>query len=133
MPAISNLAITKNDNTTAVTFTAQQPSSGDSTAAIWQNTAVGSAPSHRPELRLVGRSSKDLAKRNLRSTFVYPQIATNTTTGLTSVVNRGFAATDWSFARDMSTADLNEFVSQYAKLIASPAFIAAIQSGFAPS
>lgn len=115
MSSIANITIKKNDGTTDVTYTGVQPSSGDGTPAVWKSQTVGSAPAHQPEFRLTSRESKKGASRALRSTFMYPQIATNSTTGITSVVEKAMASTDWDMPKSMSQADINEFASQYAK------------------
>lgn len=133
MPSIANIVVKKNDGVTDVTFTYQQPSSGDGSFAVWQNTAIGTSPSHRPELRLVAREAAKGSSRALRSTFVYPQIATNSTTTVTSVVNRALASTDWTIPKDMSAADINEFAAQYANLMAAALMKSCVQQGYAAS
>lgn len=133
MPAMADITVKKNDGTTDIVYSAQAPSSGDGTPAIWKATSVGSAGSHRPELRLASREGGNGAKRNLRSTFQYPQIATNSTTNVTSVVNRAMASTDWQIPKDMSATDVDEFVSQYANLLKSTLIIACAKAGYSAS
>lgn len=130
MPAISNITVKKNDGTTDIVYTGVQPSSGDGTAAIWKAQSVGTAPAHQPELRLASRDASKGAKRALRSTYVYPQISTNTTTGLTSVVDRASADTNWNFPKGMTQTDINEFVSQYANLLVSTLVKDCAKSGY---
>ena len=91
---------------------------------------VGSAPAHAPELRLLAKDAGSGVKRALRSTFKYPQIATNTTTGITSVVDTAAADTNWNFPKSMSQADINEFVSQYANLLVSTLVKDCVKSGY---
>lgn len=133
MPAISNITVKKSDGTTNVTYTALQPSSGDATAAIWKSQSVGTAPSHQPELRLTAREASKGVRRALRSTYMYPQIATNTTTGLTAVVDRANASTDWTFPKGMAQADINEFVTQYANLLVSTLVVDCVKAGYSAS
>lgn len=130
MTAIANITVKKNDGTTDVIYTAKQPSSGDGTAAIWRADSVGTAQSHRPEFRLTGKQGKTSDWRSMRSTYQYPQIATNSTTTLTSVVEKASAATSWDFPKSMSQADINEFVSQYANLIVSTLIKDCVKDGF---
>lgn len=130
MPGIANITIKKNDGVTDIVYTGTTPSSGDSTPAVWRSQSVGNAPAHQPEFRLSSREAAKGAKRALRSTMVYPQIATNTTTSLTSVVDRASAATDWTFPKEMSQADINEFVSQYANLLVSTLVKDCVKSGY---
>lgn len=133
MPSMANITVKKNDGTTDIVYNGQSPSSGDNTPAIWKATTVGSAPAHQPEFRLAARDAAKGAKRALRSTFQYPQIATNSTTGLTSVVDRASADTNWNFPKGMSQTDINEFVSQYANLLVSALVKDCAKTGYSAS
>lgn len=130
MPSLANITVKKNDGTTDITYTGISPSSGDKTAAVWKSQTVGNAPNHQPELRLVSREANSGTRRALRSTYVYPQIATNTTTSITSVVDKASAATDWVFPKGMNQADINEFVSQYANLLVSTLVKDCVKQGY---
>lgn len=129
MPA--NITVKKNDGTTDIIYTAKGGANGN-LPAIWQAPG-GNAQQHQPEFRLSSRDTVRGADRNLRSTYRYPQVATNTTTGVTSVVNTARARTDWDFPKSMSQADINEFVSQYANLLVSTLMKDSCKSGFAPA
>lgn len=133
MPSMADITVKKNDGVTDIVYVQQAPSSGDSTPAVWKATAVGTAASHQPELRLVSREANNGSKRALRSTFSYPQIATNSTTSLTSVVNRAMAATDWTLPKEMTASDIDEFVSQYANLLASALLKSCVKAGYSAS
>lgn len=114
----ANITVKKNDGITDIVYTFINPSSGDNVAAIWRSMTVGSAVAHQPELRLAaGNTGKNA--RKVRGTFMYPQIATNTTTGVVSVINRAFGSFEVVEPRDMAATDINEFASQLANLIAS--------------
>lgn len=133
MPSLANITVKKNDGTTDIIYVGQSPSSGDGVPAVWKATAVGTAPAHQPELRLASREGSKGQKRNLRSTYQYPQIATNSTTGLTSVIDRASADTNWTFSKGMSQADINEFVTQYANLLVSALVKECVKTGFSAS
>lgn len=133
MPSMANITVKKNDGTTDIVYTGVSPSSGDATAAIWKSQTVGSAPAHQPEFRLTGRDASSGLKRALRSTYVYPQIATDTTTSLTSVVDRAQADTNWNFPKGMSQADINEFVSQYANMLVATLIKDCVKQGYSAS
>lgn len=133
MPAIADITVKKNDGTTDIVYAAQAPSSGDGTSAVWKSTTVGVAQAHQPELRLLSKEASSGANRALRSTYQYPQIATDSTTSLTSVVNKASASTDWNFPKGMSQADINEFVSQYANLLKSTLIVSCIKAGYSAS
>lgn len=133
MPAIANITVKKNDAVTDIVYAYKSPSAGDTVAAIWRSDTVGSAPAHQPEFRLTAREVAKGASRGLRSTYVYPQIATNTTTSTTSVVNKAMASTDWTIPKGMSAADINEFASQYANLLASTLAKQCVKDGYSAS
>jgi len=130
MPTLANITIKKNDGTTDITYSGVVPSSGDSTAAVWKSTTVGSAAAHQPQARLVARDSGDKKKRALRLTFLYPSLQTDSTTGRTTVVNKGFATLDVTFDKDMPTTDVNEFGAQLTNFIDSSLIIECIKSGY---
>ncbi len=133
MPSIASITIKKNDGVTDIVYAASSPASGDNTPAVWKATTVGTAPAHQPEFRLVAREAKKGVSRALRSTFQYPQIATNTTTNITAVVDRASASTDWSFPKTMSQADINEYVTQYANLLVSTLVKDCVKAGYSAS
>lgn len=130
MPQAADITIKKNDGTTDVVYKSKSPSSGDGTPAVWKNETVGTAPAHYPEFRLSAREASKGAKRAMRATFQWPQIATNTTTGLTSVVDRSMADVNWTQSKNMNVTDINEFVSQFANLLKAALIIQCVQSGY---
>lgn len=130
MPDMANITVKKNDGTTDIVYVKQTPASGDNTPAVWRSTSVGSAPAHAPEFRLLAKDAKSGANRASRGTYKYPQISTNSTTGITSVVDTASAATDWNFPKTMSQSDINEFVSQYANLLVATLVKDCVKAGY---
>lgn len=130
MPSASNVVVKKNDGVTDITYTTVQPSSGDGVAAIWQSQTVGNSISHRPEFRLSAREADQGRKRAARVTFMYPQIATNSTTTLTSVVDRTMISANVTLPKAMAVADINEAVSQFANLLASTLIKDCLKQGY---
>lgn len=116
MPALANITVKKNDGTTDITYTGITPAGGDS-PAVWASQTVGTAQMHQPQLRLSAKTGQDRA--SVRGTFKYPEIATNTTTGVTSVVKNFDGDFNFRFDRSMKQTDVDEAVSQLANLIAS--------------
>jgi len=133
MPAIANITIKKNDGTTDIVYTGVTPSSGDNSPAVWKSATVGTAPAHQPELRLVSREANKGQKRALRATFMYPQIATNTTTSLTSVVEKSTADVNWLVSKTMNATDINEMVSQFANLLCATLIKDCVKTGYSAS
>jgi hypothetical protein len=133
MPAIANLVVKKNDGTTDITYTAVVPSSGDGSNAIWKSQSVGLAPAHQPEFRVSSREASNGVKRALRATFIYPQIALDSTTNVTSVIDRVVISADWTMPKGMSQTDLNEAASQFGNLVAATLVKQSVQTGYAPT
>lgn len=133
MPQMANITVKKNDGTTDQLYLAQVPSSGEGSPAIWRAHDVGTAPAHRPEFRLSSRDASSGTKRALRATYVYPQIATNTTTSVTSVVDRGSVAADWLVPKSMNQTEIDEMVSQFANLVRSELIKDCAKFGYAAS
>lgn len=130
MPAIANITVKKNDNTTDIVWTGISPSAGDGVPAIWRSQTVGNAAAHQPELRLSAKDGSNGAKRVMRVTYVYPQISTNTTTGVTSVVDKMAFAGDWQLPKGMAATDINEACSQLAHMLASTLLKDCAKQGF---
>lgn len=133
MPSIADITVKKNDGTTDIVYSARSPSSGDGVPAVWKSATVGTAQAHQPELRLSSREAKKGAGRALRVTYVYPQIATDSTTSLTSVVDRASFTLELTFPKGMASADVNEFVAQGINLLDSSLLISCFQSGYSAS
>lgn len=133
MAQLANITVKKNDGTTDIVYTGLVPASGDGNPAVWKSQTVGSAQAHQPEFRMTSRDASNGSKRHVRSTFVYPQIATDTTTGVTTVIDRAMFSGDWTLPKSMASADVNEFASQLANLIASTLLKTAVKEGYAPN
>jgi hypothetical protein len=130
MPNLANITVKKFDGTTDVIYTGVSPASGDGSPAVWRNEAIGVAANHRPELRLTSKDVKSGKARGLRATYAYPQIATNTTTSLTSVVDTMRVSADWDIPKGMSQTDINEAAYQFGNLMAAALIKSCTASGY---
>lgn len=130
MPQAADITVKKNDGTTNVVYTSKSPSSGEGVPAIWKNETVGTAPAHYPEFRLSSKDAAKGSKRAVRATYQYPTLATNTTTSLTSVVDRMSFDGNWNIPKGVPQADINEFASQLANLIVSTLVVSCVKSGY---
>jgi hypothetical protein len=119
MPTMANITVKAANGTTDVVYVAKSPSAGDTVPAIWRNESVGTAPAHMPELRLTWRESPNGQKRRGRATYVYPQIATDTTTSTTSVVDKASAGVDFELPKGFPITSASEFAAQFGNLFAS--------------
>lgn len=133
MPALANITVKKNDGTTDITYTGVVPSSGDGTPAVWRSATVGTAPAHQPELRVSAREGGNGKNRVVRVTYQYPQIATNSTTGVTTVIEKAALSVELTVPKNMAQTVIDEFASQGANLLASALLKDVAKSGYAPS
>ncbi len=130
MPQLADITVKKNDGTTDITYTGVTPSSGNESPAVWKSTSVGSAPAHQPELRLTAADASNGTRRRVRGTYNYPQIATNSTTGVTSVVNSVSCDFNFNFPKAMSQSDINEASAQFGNLIDAALIQACLKAGY---
>lgn len=130
MPQAADIVVKKNDGATNITYTVVSPASG-SNPAIWKSQSVGTAQAHQPELRLLARDSgKGNTKRANHGTYRYPQIATNSTTGVTSIVGNASGTFEFSFDKSMTQSDINEAAAQFGNLIAAALIQSCMKTGY---
>lgn len=132
MPQMANITVKKNDGTTDVVYSQVVPSAGDKSPAIWKNNTVGTAASHRPELKLMSRDNGVGTARRVEGTFVYPTLVTGSD-GKVSVADRLPITVSAVVPKGMPDADVNEAVSQCVNLFASALLKDSIKSGYAPT
>lgn len=127
MPTLANITIKKHDGTTDIVYTGIKPGVLPSDPAIWQ-TILGTAVAHRPDLRYsvkpTGATTKDV-----RMSYQYPSLSTNSTTGITSVIARQKFVGIWTLDQSAPQVDVNEFSAQLARLIAHQTMIDALKNG----
>lgn len=133
MPAIADIVVKKNDNTTNITYTGVVPSSGDSSAAVWKSQSVGSTVAFQPELRVTAKPANGGASREHRMTFYYPQLKTDTTTSITSVHRKVMGSATFLTPTDMNATDVAEASAQFANLLASALIRSCVNSGYSAS
>lgn len=133
MPSMADITVKKNDGTTDIVWSAATPSAGDNVPAIWRSETVGSAPAHYPTFELRTRYNGQKTARRADGNFVYPQIATDTTTSLVSVVNRLPIQFTAAVPLGMPASDINEAVAQFANLLKASLIQASLKAGFAPT
>jgi len=131
MSSIANLTVKKFDGTTDIVFTALVPSSGDKTPAVWRCESVGSAAAHKPTLRMQAQPNGAGNARWVKTEFAYPVTATNSTTGVTSVIGKVSLNASAVLPTDIPDATIREAVAQSVNLL--KALLADIANGYAPT
>jgi hypothetical protein len=116
MPALANMTVKKADGTTDTTYYGVQGAAGN-VPAIWRGTNSSGALANIPDLRVSGRDGPRGASRILRMTYVYPEIALNTTTGVYQLVSKSRFSGEWEMSRNMSYGSVVESATQFSNLM----------------
>lgn len=133
MPNMADITIKKADGTTDITYTAMNPAGSDGTKALWRSNTVGANPNQRPYYEYSARASKDGARRETTSNFVYPVVVTNATTGIASVAGYYTEVTTRKLTLNAPDVDAAEAVAQAANISASGLVKDCSAVGFGPT
>lgn len=133
MASQANITVKKNDGTTDIVWTGTYGAAGENAPALWRSETVGSAPGHKPNLELKTRWNGPKTARRVEANFVYPQIATDSTTGLTTVVNVIPISVSAAIPNACPSTDINEAVSQCFNLLVATLVKDSFKTGFAPT
>lgn len=117
MPNLANITVKKFDAVTDIVYTGVNPAGGTDAPAILRSNTVGTAIAHRPELRVSVKNAG--SKDRVVATFKYPQIATNTTTGVTSVIDTVDGRLEFTVSKGTDQTVVNEAATQFMNLGAS--------------
>ncbi len=133
MPNMADITVKKYDGSTDITWTAQTPSSGDKTAAVWRSNSVGSAVAFRPLLQMSVQSNQAGTARRISIKGSYPQTYTNSTTSLDSVANNIPFDLSMTLPNATPASYIDEAVAQFANLLKSSLIQSAMTAGIAPT
>lgn len=133
MPSMANITVKAANGTTDVVYTAMAPSSGDGVAAVWRNEAAGAATAFKPSFSLVSKFNGNKTARRLNATYYMPQTATDSTTGLTRVVNSIPITFSCALPIEVPQTNIDEAVHQLTNLLSSTLVRDALKAGYAPS
>lgn len=131
MPNMANITIKKADGTTDVIYSVATPSAGDKSPAVWRNETVGTVLAARPSFTLVAMDNGTKKARRFRSSFLWPKTRVDTA-GNVTVAGGASSESSHLIPQDMTLIEINEYVSQYANLMASALIKASLSSGYAP-
>jgi len=130
---ISDITVKKNDGTTDAIYVAKNSAGGDTGMAIWRYDAHA-APyiGLKPELRFGSKFNGPRTARRLMIQYAYKSYATDSTTGVSSLVG----TIPWTFTGaiplNVPQADIDESVSQVGNLFVNATFKAWVKATFAP-
>jgi len=133
MPSMANITVKKADTTTDIVYSMLTPSAGDNVPAQWRSETASTQNNGKPLASLTSKWNGDRSARRLNFEFRYPQVVTDTTTGLVSVVN--YVPITFSAALPQGVPDViaAEAIAQSINLLKSTLVQQALVAGFAPT
>lgn len=132
MPSMANITVKASNGTTDVVYTALTPSAGDTVPAQWR-VENGSQNNAKPMAKLVSRWNQNKSARRMDFMYEYPQTATDTTTGLVTVVNRIPISLTMALPAAVPDTVVAEAVAQATNLLVSTLIRASMNAGFSPT
>lgn len=133
MPSMANIVVKKYDGTTDVTYTALSASAGDNVAAQWRSESAGSQSNAKPVLTVTSKYNGNRSARRIDIQYRYPQMATDSTTGLATVVNQIPISVSVAVPLGAPDTVIQEAIAQGTNLLVSTLVRSSIISGFAPT
>jgi len=133
MPSMANITVKKADNTTDITFTALNPSSGDTVPALWRSETAGPSASLRPTLQMKSTWNGPRTARRVEVEYQYPYTLTDTTTSSTYVKARVPIKMTVTVPAEIPDTVVTEAVNQFTNLADSTLVIDCFKIGFAPT
>lgn len=121
MSTAASITVKKADGSTDIIFGVLEGRSGDNPAK-WKAPALGATPVTQPELRVHSREVAGTDKAKVIATFVYPYHVVNSTTGVTTVVDREMFRLEYTGSNAIPSATRAEGVHQGMNLLSSAAF-----------
>lgn len=129
MPQMADITVKKNDGTTDVVYTQQQPSGGDKAPARWRHENAALVPALRPSLESTFMAGNNNARRG-KVNYTYPVTITVNGVAITRKIN---LVVDGFIPQDVAQTDIDEAVSQGLNLAAAALTKTSFKSGYAPS
>lgn len=133
MPNMGDITVKKADGSTDVVYVAKTPSAGDKTPALWRSDSQGSSAATKPSFTATSSSNGPKTARRVETHFVFCQFATDSTTGLVSVVNRIPFHVTATLPMETPDTVIAEAAAQWANLHDANLIQQVFQSGFAPT
>lgn len=133
MANMANITVKKADGTTDIVYTALTPSAGDNTPAVWRSETAATINSGKPTATMVSKwnGAKNVRRSDIH--FVYPQNAVDSTTNLTSVVNRIPIHLTAQIPQDVPDTVVAEAVAQAFNLFKATLVQDSVKSGYSPT
>lgn len=133
MATAANITIKKNDGTTDIVYSVVAASGGDKSPAVFRSQSSPGTPGQQPELRVWTAQNAGNTGRRLVAEYTYPKVYTDSTTGLTKVLNRANIQVSGLLPLEMDATTALEFGAQFGNLMAAALIKGVFQGGYAPT
>jgi hypothetical protein len=128
-----SITVFKNDGATNVIYVQKAVSGGDTGVALWRQDAHA-APyiGLKPEFRLGSKFNGPRTARRVTASFVYKSYATDSTTGVSSLVGQVPISITAAIPLNVPQADIDEAVAQCFNLLDHADVNGYFKVGYAP-
>lgn len=134
MAVFASITVKKNDGTTDAIYVNKTPANGDGSVALWRyDSHAAPYAGLKPELRMMSKWNGPKTARRLQVDFAYKAYATDSTTGVSSLLGTIPFTLTGAVPQSIPQADIDEAVSQMGNLIVSTLIRAAMKEGFSPT
>lgn len=136
MPAMANIVVKKNDNTTDITYDALTGAGSDGSPAVWRQDTGATATlpvGMRAVLWLKSLWNGPKTARKLPFRYERPAVVQDSVTLRWQVTDRLIIEGTATIPQGMPPADINEGVAQGLNLLAAALTKTSMQTGFAPN
>jgi hypothetical protein len=128
---MADIVVKKADDTTNVTYNALSPSSGDTVPSVWRQEAMATQPNLKATCSLRASWNGPRDARRIQMDFMYPFTATDSTTGLTSVVARIPIQVTATVPQLVTDTVISEAVAQCGNLLDAALIQSCFKAGYA--
>lgn len=130
---MADIVVKKFDGTTDVTFAKLTPSAGDKSPAVWRQSVASGIPNAAPVCTVTSKSSVNKQVRIVEGEILFPITATNSTTGVTTVVDRDKFTFSFQLKANYAQTWHDEAATQAANVVASALMREILREGYSAS
>jgi hypothetical protein len=133
MPAIADITVKKADGATNIIYTGVAGAGGDASPAVFRSNSATGTIGQKPVVKVTSRDSGDKATRRVDISAVFPEVYTDSTTGLSLINSKVTMNASFAIPQNLSSTTMSEAAAQLTNLMASALIQSSISSGFAPT
>lgn len=133
MPTIADVTVKKADGTTNITYSGIAGAGGDTSPAVFRSVTATGTIGQKPTIKITSRDSGDKLTRRIDVDAQFPEVYTDTTTGLTKVSGKVTMRASFGVPQGLSSTTMTEAAAQLTNFMADALIKSTISTGFAPT